>query len=842
MSGADNTKTQPLHSNPSSTMDEGRFPPGTLLNQRYRVVNVIGKGGMGEVYRANDLILGQPVALKFLPKDMSQDEQILTRFRNEVRIARQVSHPNVCRVYDLSEADGYPFLSMEYVDGEDLSTLLRRIGRLPQDKGVELTRQLCAGLAAAHDKGVLHRDLKPANILINSHGQLVITDFGLAGLAEHVQADVRSGTPAYMAPEQLAGLEVTQKSDIYSLGLVLYEMFSGKRAFQGKLRDELAPIAGLVKDLDPAIEKAITRCLMAEPARRPSSALSVAAAMPGGDPLAAALAAGETPSPEMVAASGGNERLPPLHAMALIAVVVAAWFGIAAMNGRVSLLDKIPFAHSPDVLVYKAKEMLVQLGYTETPLDEASFFTVDDAYIERLNTDHGAKAWALIQDLRPSPIRFVYRASPEGLEPTRKNVVRTLEFDPPMTVPGMVTVALDSEGRLKDFRAMPKASSKARPAPFDWNEYFRLASLNPANFSTAEPRAVPAVSYDQRAAWTGRVSPNAPHSLRIEAAAFRGAPVFFRIAVDGASAPEPARIPVIAEWTSLLVMFGMTVIPWWLAWKNWSSGRGDRTGAFRFAVILAAGYLAGEAFSAHYGTLGGFMDANYFWMADAVYRGFTIGLLYFALEPHVRRRWPEMLVGWARVLSGRWKDTLVGRHLLFGLAAGMMCSLLLASRFLAEGGLRFNPVIPSMTALLSTRNQFADIAHALTVGPEMGSVLLLVFLALRSVLKRDWMAVGGAALASAGFSYVWMSSWSGAGLTFGTVAILLVCLLRFGYLAALIAFACIILNTVFPADLHFSRWYWTSNIVYVLAMAYLLAWGFHVATSGSRSTADDTSI
>ena len=151
-------------------MDEGRFPPGTLLNQRYRVVSIIGKGGMGEVYRANDLILGQPVALKFLPKEMAKDEQILTRFRNEVRIARQVSHPNVCRVYDLSEADGQPFLSMEYVDGEDLATLLLRIGRLPQDKGVELARQLCAGLAAAHDKGVLHRDLKPANLLINSRG------------------------------------------------------------------------------------------------------------------------------------------------------------------------------------------------------------------------------------------------------------------------------------------------------------------------------------------------------------------------------------------------------------------------------------------------------------------------------------------------------------------------------------------------------------------------------------------------------------------------------------------------------------------------------------------------
>ena len=126
---------------------------------------------MGEVYRATDLKLGQPVALKFLPAAASWDERALARFRNEVRIARQVSHPNVCRVYDIGEIEGVQFLSMEYVDGEDLGSLLRRIGRLPADKALEIARKLCAGLAAAHDKGVLHRDLKPANIMLDGRGQ-----------------------------------------------------------------------------------------------------------------------------------------------------------------------------------------------------------------------------------------------------------------------------------------------------------------------------------------------------------------------------------------------------------------------------------------------------------------------------------------------------------------------------------------------------------------------------------------------------------------------------------------------------------------------------------------------
>src|SRR5450755_532851 len=143
---------------PSASSDGSRFPPGTLLAARYRMVALLGRGGMGEVYRADDLKLGQSVALKFLPAELTHDPDRLARLHNEVRLARQVSHPNVCRVYDVGEADGQPFLTMEYIDGEDLASLLRRIGRLPADKALETAHQICAGLAAAHDCGLLHRD------------------------------------------------------------------------------------------------------------------------------------------------------------------------------------------------------------------------------------------------------------------------------------------------------------------------------------------------------------------------------------------------------------------------------------------------------------------------------------------------------------------------------------------------------------------------------------------------------------------------------------------------------------------------------------------------------------
>jgi serine/threonine protein kinase len=193
------------------------------------------------------------VALKFLPESMT-DEFMLERFR------------------------------------KDLSSVLRRIGRLPSDKSLEIARKICAGLAAAHDKGVLHRDLKPSNIMLDGRGEVRIMDFGLAGLVHEIE-DVRSGTPAYMAPEQLAGKEVTARSDIYALGLVLHELFTGKPAFEGNTRDEIVrarneytPLrpSALVDDLDPAMELVIVRCLEKEPEYRPASALIISAALPGG--------------------------------------------------------------------------------------------------------------------------------------------------------------------------------------------------------------------------------------------------------------------------------------------------------------------------------------------------------------------------------------------------------------------------------------------------------------------------------------------------------------------------------------------------------------------------------
>src|SRR6266699_1134248 len=369
------TPRTPSSGNPLSSSDPiggGRFTPGQILAQRYRVVALAGRGGMGEVYRAEALTLGQVVALKFLPAALSQDAAALARFHAEVRTARQVSHPNVCRVFDVGEADGTLFLTMEYVDGEDLASVVRRIGRLSPDKATEIARQVCAGLAAAHERGVIHRDLKPANVMLDGAGKIRITDFGLAGIAASIKgADVRAGTPAYMSPEQLAGRDVSTKSDIYSLGLILYEILTGKRVFEASTHPEMmkqresgaiTKPSSLVRDLDPLIERVILRCLENEPEERPASALQVAAALPGGDPLAAALAAGETPSPQMVAAAGENTGLTPRGALLALAAVVLGTLLFFYLGVREDSLETLRPTKSPEVLAEHARETLAKIG------------------------------------------------------------------------------------------------------------------------------------------------------------------------------------------------------------------------------------------------------------------------------------------------------------------------------------------------------------------------------------------------------------------------------------------------------------------------------------------------
>src|SRR5580700_8145546 len=760
----------PSHSSLSSSsgsLAEGRFVPGALLAARYRIVAMLGRGGMGEVYRAHDLTLGQEVALKFLPEVASSNPAALARFYNEVRIARQVSHANVCRVYDLGEVDGQPYLSMEYIDGEDLGSLLRRIGRLPSDKAVEIARQLCAGVAAAHAKGVLHRDLKPANVMLNGRGQVVVTDFGLAALADEIPGEeIRNGTPAYMAPEQLAGREVTARSDIYSLGLVLYEIFTGKRAFEAaslaelvRLHSETSPVSPstLVKELDPAVESAILRCLDPEPSNRPSSALAVAARLPGGDPLAAALAAGETPSPQMVAASGDTAALPWKIAVPTLAVALAGLTAFVFLASSFSMIEKAQLSKSPEVLADKARDLIRGLGYDRPPGDSAYALEDNTDFVNAVEkSDQPRPDWDQIARSRPSPLKFWYRQSLEPMLAHGMNTEMLIpggiqEDDPKPTMSGMIDVQLDPQGRLTYFEALPpeRENPPGKTPPPDWSPLFAAAGLDMSKFQPEAPMWAPLAASDVRQAWTGQWPGYNQRPLHVEAGAWHGRPVYFALTGPwNRSARMPSSAPggagdLAARILLVIAILLPIVAAVFLARWNFVHGKGDRRGAMRIAVLIFSLHMALWLFQAHFSSAGNFIYLLFVAVSTGLLWGSTVWVLYLAIEPYVRRYWPQAIISWTRVLSGRWRDPLVGRDVLYGAVLGVLFCDLYGVRYHLEATLGAPPASLSTDYLVNARSA---IAAWLWHVPSSISSTLLMFLLLflfRVLLRKSWLAAAG---------------------------------------------------------------------------------------------------
>ena len=292
---------------------KGEFAPGYVFAGRYRMITRIGRGGMGDVWRADDLVLSTPVALKFIT---SKGPEARARILNEVRLARRITHPAVCRVFDFGEADDKVFFSMELVSGEDLATVLKRVGRLPSEKVIDIARQLCGGLSAAHTQRVLHRDLKPANVLIDDNGRVRITDFGIAVVRTSEKHETLVGTPGYMAPEQLIpGFELTERTDLYALGLVLYELLVGQHPFKGVAQTEAPRRPSTeITDVNPQLERVILQSLAADPGNRPPSASAIAARLPRGS----GSTVGRTRKPWLVAAG--------IAAAIILLAVAVPWF------------------------------------------------------------------------------------------------------------------------------------------------------------------------------------------------------------------------------------------------------------------------------------------------------------------------------------------------------------------------------------------------------------------------------------------------------------------------------------------------------------------------------------
>jgi hypothetical protein len=837
------------------SIDGGRLLPGTVLLDRYRVIELLGRGGMGEVYRAEDLVLGQPVALKFLPAGLRDDPERLARFYNEARMAREVTHPAVCRVHDVAEAEGVTFLSMEYVDGEDLASLLRRIGRLPRDKALEIARQLCAGVAAAHDKGVLHRDLKPQNVMLDGRGKVRITDFGLAGLAGSIHGDdVRSGTPGYMSPEQLAGREVTARSDIYSIGLVLYELFTGKRAYPGRGLAEvrrqhdqpLSPPSSLADDLDPAVDTAVLRCLEDDPARRPASARAVSTLLPGGDALASALLAGETPSPEAVAAAGPDEGVRPAVGWACLAAFAVCIVTTLFLVPRLQLLPRLPNTRPPVVLEDRAREFLRRVGYAGVPVDRARGIGFDGDYFRWAGPqDTSPNRWEKLRTGDPPVLSFWYRQGPRPLIPTGSSSTVAWS-NPPWLVSDMAGLRLDFSGRLLEFYAVPpQVDDAAGPAPEpDWGPLFAEAGLDLARFKPDPPRWAPPFFCDRRQAWEGAYAARPEIPLRVEAAAYRGKVVSFRL-VSPWTRPERMQpsTPTATEKASGIVFTVLMIVLFsvggWLAWRNLRLGRGDRRGAARLAAALFAMGLAVWALQAHHvKDRDGFMTLMGREAGGALLFAFVLWVFYLALEPYVRRFWPRAIISWTRLLTNGPTDPLVGRDMLFGMVwGGVIAVLIFAVQALSPMWGEPEP-IPSgafnLQLALSLRYSAALLVALWFNGLLLAMASLLLLLFLKLLLRRErlasWLLVAVLTLVQGlGFAGGEGSPWLGIALSFVIMSSFTLLLRHAGVVACITGVVAANLLLSFPLTLDLEAWHAGSTLLVLACTAGLAGYAFRTA-------------
>lgn len=833
---------------------DARYTPGTLIAKRYRIVAKLGQGGMGEVYHADDQKLGEPVALKFLREDRSDDPKSNERFRDEVTVARMVTHKNVCRVHDLDEhTDGTRFLVMEYASAGSLVAQLElRPGkRFGPDDVTAYARQLCDGLAAVHECELLHRDLKPGNVLLSKDGTVKLADFGLAAPVENLTPDeVGAGTVVYMAPEQLKGDDVTVRSDLFALGLTLYELLTGSRPFPGTTRQELLrqhadttlprPPSQLVNRIDPALEKAILWCLELDPEKRPASAREVRDALP-------------LHTPKEVANLVPSKPLRKWVALTLLGGVLLGLLSHAVIADRTMAYRQLPAMKSRDFLDDRAKELAGQLADTQNHKARHNGFEWDLDLVKDVAHKRPA-GWSQSEAGGRSPlVYFWYRSGPNEHPPSN----RVTPADPPLVAEGMVCVLLDYDGRLLEYHAVPSRGPKPPDARTrdecrdHWEKKLLGASkLKPSDFVRVPPRRRPAVFADD--VWS--LDEVGGTGKRVDLATCDGSPVYFRVAepfADAADRPDRAEGENVAAqaqrkpagygasmWMLMLAVAAAGPV----AYRNWTRGRVDMSGALRVVGLYAAAALVGWVFiTTHSASLHvervmlmdmfGIMS---FW-------GLTLLVVYLAVEPYMRRRWPERLSSWNRALSGRLRDPLVGRDVLVGVLAGVCFAIptklvapLLGTFYLVTPV--YEPLTPNVPpGLVATMLSMALLRTA-------GTFVLLLLLGL--LLRREWAAavvvIGlvafGTRLQLPTFPENSPLTWLGA-VAFGSLVVLTA--VRFGWLAVLVGVFTSSVLTIFPLTFAPHKWYTDATLTAVVALLALAGYGFFVSLRGQKWFSDD---
>ena len=696
--------------------------------------------------------------------------------------------------------------------------------------------------------------------MIDGRGQARITDFGLAVEIEDAGSaapagrgcalvDV-AGTVAYMAPERFGGAPASVQSDLYALGLVLYEVYTGRPALNATTlegwrlaHNDSRPShpSAIVAEIEPTVERAILRCLEKDPANRPVSAGQLAASLPGGDALAAALAAGETPSPALVAASGQEGTLPRRQAWMWFVSCLAALALAVPLGGLTQLANLVPLPN-PILQADTARGTLARLGYTTTPADTAFWFRADRGYLTALAKTRPPREWHSDPGSTPAAIVFCYRESHAQLF-TWYPFGDIKPFDPAPRDPDDVYLELDGRGRLITLRVGGLGFRRAAApssAPTSWSALFAAAGLDITAFADSSPIGwPPVVTADESRAWEGRVGDS---PIRVEASAYRGRPVQFLTYAERGPDSTPARrssLERALDLFSTVTVFACLGVLAVLARHNLRLGRGDRKGAYRLAMAVVAAETIFVLFRRHW-TLEplDLLGVLIYLLGLPLCAGAQTWLFYVGVEPFLRRRWPHLLIAWTRLLDGRWRDPLVGQSLLAGVAGALLAAGIVPGT-LAALTRAFS--LPLMLPGYATGSLDGGLGWFLApdtsgwVGPVYALMSIAVPLVLRLALRRVYLAWTAWFLVGFGlhtwellYSQPWTSAAPAGPLILAAIASATVVAVtaKGGVLAGAAFYTAWIALETTPLTYDPASWYrWRTGVVVVL-IAALAVWGF----------------
>ena len=584
----------------------------------------------------------------------------------------------------------------------------------------------------------------------------------------------------------------------------------------------------------------IQRCLSKDPGARPSSALAVNAALPGGDPLAAALARGETPSPALVAAAGGEGMVRTQVLVASLFFVIAGIVVFGWASAYTHLLSVTPMPRSPDVLRDRANAIVRELGYEAPPVDSAAGFMLSDFVLHLIQEATPGWPWTAAAAGRPSAVLFWYRQSPAPLTATRFwSGGRIAVGDPLQPVPGMISLQLDTQGRLQSFVAVPDREQSPKKADeATWHRLFAAAGLDEKQFTRVEPNLTPPVFADSRAAWGGVYPENPSVRIRLDAAAANGRPVYFSLQEPWTSAsalPTDIRNLEGAVWTMLLfVLLGVAGAV--LAIRNLRLGRVDLAGATRLAGVLFLLRVVASALTADYPAGGPeFLVLITLLIAEALFLAALIWIGYAALEPHVRRRWPESLISWTRLISGRWRDPRVGRDVLIGVttAVAVLLCIEVADHVNVRLGLLTSLSVTTPEMLDGWRFLIGGLIERPTGAVLIAFALLLLLLVTALFVRSRRLAMAIVVVAFLGPQLI--GGRPPAATIVVAVAVLttaVVMLARVGVLPLIVSLICGPALDDQPLPLALSVWYAPYGWFAAACVVALALYGFYVALAG----------